>query len=252
MHDFAVTPNYVLFLDSSVVFDPKSELAFPYKWDDNYQSKLGVMPRDRSKGPIKWIPVTPNFYFHISNAWEEDDGTVRMENTFYDKAGWDRFSKWLMSQPGHASWLVQGDKFARWTIDLKEGRATPEMRSDISADFPTINQGYLGRRNRYTYAAAFPGGALKHNALIKYDGQTGAVAIRKFPDGQQPEEPWFVAAREGQSEDDGWLFSFVGDVRTRRGELQILDAKRIDAKPVAVIQIPGWVPAGVHGSWIDD
>ena len=252
MHDFAVTPNYVLFLDPSVVFDPASKLAFPYRWDDNYQAKIGVMPRDRTKGPITWIAVEPNFYFHISNAWEEDDGTLRMENTFYDKAGWDKFAKWLMSQPGHLPWLVQGDKFARWTIDPKAGTATREMRTDISNDFPTINQTYLGRRNRYTYAEAFPRGPLRHNAVIKIDGQTGDVAVREFPDGQQPEEPWFVPAPNGTSEDDGWLFSFVGDVRTKRGALHILDAKRIHAKPVAVIQIPGWVPAGVHGSWIDD
>lgn len=44
----------MIFLDPSVVFDPKSKLVFPYKWDRNYQAKIGVMARDRSKGPVKW------------------------------------------------------------------------------------------------------------------------------------------------------------------------------------------------------
>lgn len=106
MHDFAVTENYVIFLDPSVVFDPKSKLVFPYKWDRNYQAKIGVMARDRSKGPVKWISVDPNFYFHISNAWEEPDGTLRMEATYYEESAWKKFSQWLPSAPGHGHYIV--------------------------------------------------------------------------------------------------------------------------------------------------
>lgn len=252
MHDFAITENYVIFLDPSVVFDPKSKQAFPYAWDDKYQAKIGVMPRDRSKGPVKWIEVDPFFYFHTSNAWEERDGRLNLETTYYDRAGWEHFSRWLMSQPGHGPDLVKGAKLARWRIDLEANKATVEFRSDINADFPTINQARLGRSNRYTYASAFPDDSRKLNALVKYDSQTGTASLREFPQGQMPEEPWFVPAERGRNEDDGWLFSFVGDLKTRRGSLHILDASNIDAKPVAVIDIPGWVPAGVHGSWIDD
>ncbi len=252
MHDFAVTDNFVIFLDPSVVFDPESKLPFPYKWDDRYQAKVGVMPRDRSKGPVQWIPVDPNFYFHISNAWEEPDGTLRMEATYYEEQAWSRFSKWLMSMPGHGHYIVEGDKLARWHIDPSAGTAKVEIRSDISADFPTINQIYMGRKNRYTYASAFPNGVLKRNALVKYDGQTGRVDVREFPEGQMPEEPWFVADAQGTEEDHGWLFSYVGDLSTKRGALHILDASDIKAKQTAVIEIPGWIPAGVHGSWIDD
>jgi carotenoid cleavage dioxygenase-like enzyme len=251
MHDFAITENYVIFLDPSVVFDADSKQAFPYQWADNYQAKVGVMPRDRSKGPVRWIPVDPFFYFHISNAWESGDALM-LESTFYDRDSWQRFSKWLMSQPGHDPYLVQGNGFARWRIEPAAGRATREIRSDISADFPTINPTLLGRRNRYTYASAFPSGSLKRHALVKYDVATGNVSLREFSEGQMPEEPWFVPTSSAKNEDDGWLFSFVGDLKTRRGALHILDAASFNAKPVAIIEIPGWVPAGVHGSWIDD
>lgn len=252
MHDFAVTENFVVFLDPSVVFDPASTLPFPYRWDANYPAKIGILPRDRSKGPVQWIAVDPNFYFHISNAWEEPDGTLRMEATYYEEDAWARFSRWLMSTPGHGHYIVEGDKFARWHIDPAAGTAKPEIRSDISADFPTINQSFLGRSNRYTYASAFPNGVLKRNAIVKYDGRSGGVDVREFPPGQMPEEPWFVADPKGTAEDDGWLFSYVGDLAARRGALYILDATDIRAAPVAVVEIPGWVPAGVHGSWIDD
>jgi carotenoid cleavage dioxygenase len=253
MHDFAITPNYVIFFDPSVVFDANSRVPFPYTWDDRYQAKVGVMPRDRSKGPVKWYPADPFFFFHIANAWENPDGTINLESTLYDKAGWDRFGKWLMSLSGHPPWLVQGDRFARWTVDPRAGTVKRAARTDISNDFPTINQKLLGRRTRFTYAEAFPGtGGLRHNALIKIDGQTGDVAVREYPDGQQPEEPWFVPDPQGVAEDDGWLFSYVSDVRTNRSRLEIIAANAFNGRPQAVVSLPSWVPAGVHGSWIDD
>ncbi len=175
-----------------------------------------------------------------------------MEATYYEESAWKKFSQWLPSAPGHGHYIVEGDKFARWHIDPVAGKATAEIRSDISADFPTINQTFLGRANRYTYAAAFPNGALKNNALVKYDGRTGAVTLREFPEAQMPEEPWFVPARDGTEEDHGWLFSYVGDIATKRSSLWIIDATDIPANPVAIIDIPGWIPVGVHGSWIDD
>lgn len=252
MHDFAVTPNHVLFLDPSVVHDADTKLPFPYRWDGRRQARLGVMPRDRGQGPVRWYPVDPFFYFHVSNAWEEADGTLRMEATHYDEAAWGRFGKWLMDQPGHPAWLVQGDKFVRWHIDPRAGTARPEVRHDVSYDFPTINPTVLGRRNRYTYAAGFPRGPLKAHAIVKFDGQTGQMAVREFPAGQLPGEPWFVPAAGASDEDAGWLFSYVSDLATRRSALHILDATNLRARPVAIVHLPGWVPAGVHGSWISD
>ena len=155
-----------------------------------------------------------------------------------------------MSRHGHGPQLVEGARFARWHVDPANGRATPEIRSEVSADFPTINQAFLGRRNRHTYAAVFPGGALRRHALMKHDGETGATTLREFPEGQLAGERWFVAAPDGRAEDEGWLLSLVSDLRSRRGALHVLDATDLRAPPVAVIHLPGWVPAGVHGSWV--
>jgi carotenoid cleavage dioxygenase len=173
--------------------------------------------------------------------------------TYYDQKAWERFSRWLMSQEGHPAELVSGNKFARWTIDPRgAGTASLEVRSDLSVDFPTINQQRLGLRNRYTYVAAFPHGTLKRHAVVKYDADTGQSWVREYPPGQMPQEPWFHPASSGHQEDDGWLMTYVSDLQTQRSVLEIIDASRPTAKPVAVIEIPGWVPAGVHGSWIDD
>ena len=50
MHDFALTAEHVVFMDLPIVFNLdiaiKGEGDMPYRWDDNYGARLGVMRRD--------------------------------------------------------------------------------------------------------------------------------------------------------------------------------------------------------------
>ena len=110
----------------------------------------------------------------------------------------------------------------------------------------------LSKQNRYTYAPIFPFGAQKVPAIGKYDAQTGTRKVHDFKPYQLPSEAYSAPDLGGTSEDDGWLFTYVGDLSTQLSELWILDAKSILAEPVAVIELPAWVPAGIHGSWIPD
>ena len=68
--------------------------------------------------------------------------------------------------------------------------------------------------------------------------------------GQIGSEPWFVPAVDGTAEDDGWALVLVGDRSANDAMLLILDAGDFAAAPVATVKLPGWIPAGFHGSWI--
>ncbi|WP_370877133.1 carotenoid oxygenase family protein [Kaistia dalseonensis] len=50
IHDVAITENHVVWFDPSVALDHQSGRAFPYTWQDSYRARIGVIPRDRSKG----------------------------------------------------------------------------------------------------------------------------------------------------------------------------------------------------------
>ncbi len=54
------------------------------------------------------------------------------------------------------------------------------------------------------------------------------------------------------AEDDGWLIGFVYDRARNASDLVILDAQRIEAKPVARIALPARVPQGFHGNWMPE
>jgi carotenoid cleavage dioxygenase len=61
-----------------------------------------------------------------------------------------------------------------------------------------------------------------------------------------------VPAAPDAGEDEGWLMGYVYDAATDRSDLVVLDATAPVADPVAVVHLPGRVPAGFHGNWIPD
>ena len=50
MHDFALSAEHVVFMDLPIVFNLdiaiKGEHDMPFRWDDNYGARLGVLRRD--------------------------------------------------------------------------------------------------------------------------------------------------------------------------------------------------------------
>ncbi len=135
IHDFAITKNYVVYFDPSVTFDPKSKLPFAYSWKNDYQAKIGIMPRDRTKGATKWVSVPSYYYFHLANAYEDSQGRVVIEGTSYDKAGWDHSSKWINSLADHDQWVVGGSRYTRWTVDAGKGTCDIKYIDDLSLEF---------------------------------------------------------------------------------------------------------------------
>ncbi|OKO86728.1 hypothetical protein AC629_15595 [Bradyrhizobium sp. NAS80.1] len=67
-----------------------------------------------------------------------------------------------------------------------------------------------------------------------------------------PSEFTYIPGEGARGEDHGWLIGFVCDLTRGTSDLMILDAQKIEAKPVARIQLPRRVPQGFHGNWMPD
>ncbi|WP_454197369.1 carotenoid oxygenase family protein [Nocardia sp. Marseille-Q1738] len=122
----------------------------------------------------------------------------------------------------------------------------------LITDFPTINDTYVGRRNRYSYAVAFPGSGFDGIGIVKYDNDAGERFLAPTGPGRVPGEAVFVPSAQATGEDDGYLLTIVGDSATGTSELLILDAHDFTAPPIAAVELPRRVPGGIHGSWIQD
>ena len=57
LHDCAITKNYMLVFDLSVVFDfyKLGRGYFPFSWDDNHQSRIGLLDRNGDSNAVQWF-----------------------------------------------------------------------------------------------------------------------------------------------------------------------------------------------------
>lgn len=251
MHDFAITANHVVWLDMSVVFDPRETSGIPYRWSDSYLPRIGVMPRTGTPA-VRWYEVESGAVLHVSNAYEDEAGRVVVEGPRFDRSAWETSWKWWIGAPGYPVSPNGGALQHRYTLDPATGRASESRLDDLITDFPTINDDYVGRRNRYSYAVGFPGSGQEGVGIIKYDNHTGTRTRTATAAGRIPGEAVFVPAANATAEDDGYLLTLVGDSVVQTSELLILDARDITAPPLATIELPRRVPGGIHGSWIPD
>jgi carotenoid cleavage dioxygenase-like enzyme len=250
MHDFAITANHVVWLDMSVVFDPAEQSGIPYRWSDKYAPRIGTMPR--LGGTVSWYDVEPGAILHVSNAYEDDAGRVVVEGPRFDRPAWESSWKWWVGAPGYPTSPVDGAVQYRYVLDPIGGRAREDFVDDLVTDFPTINDEFLGRRNRFSYAVAFPGSGHDGTGIVKYDNDTGGRCLAATGEGYIPGEAVFVPREHAAAEDDGYLLSIVGNAAGSASELLILDARDIGAPPIAAVELPRRVPGGVHGTWIAD
>ena len=67
-------------MDLPVVFDLDIAMTgkrdMPYRWDDNYGARLGVLRRDDPFGEVRWFDIDPCYVFHVANAYDDGNSIV--------------------------------------------------------------------------------------------------------------------------------------------------------------------------------
>ena len=232
MHDFAMTAGHVVFMDLPIVFNMDIAMNgdMPYRWDDSYGARLGVLRRDDPFGEIRWFDIDPCYVFHVSNAYDLGDSLV-LQAVRYPEL-WRRGGGF---EEDAVMWS--------WTLNLSTGAVTERQVDDAAVEFPRIDDRLAGMNARYSVAVA---GA----ELIRYDMETGAAQRHTF-DGGVPGEAVFVASASGPAdESNGYYLSYVYDPARDGSDLVVLAADDFGGAPVATVALPRRVPFGFHGNWI--
>jgi len=140
----------------------------------------------------------------------------------------------------------------RWRFNLKTGKTLEERLCDEEfVEFGTINQTYQGKRNRYVYSALGEKGWFLFSGLVKHDLETRNIQKYMFGEGRFGSETPFIPRKNAKSEDDGYLISFITDMKLDRSECVILDAQNIEAGPVCHIILPHRICSGTHAVWAE-
>ena len=230
MHDFAMTAGHVVFMDLPIVFNVEGATGgMPFRWDDNYGARFGVLRRDDPFGEIRWFDVEPCYVFHVVNAFDTPGGlevqAVRYPELWRHDGGFD----------------ADGVLWS-WQLDLARGTVTERQLDDRGVEFPRIDDRLAGLPARY-------GVAVGGDRLVRYDLTDGSAVERGF-DGGRPGEAVFVPAADSSDESDGWYLAYIYDPARNGSDLVILDASDFTGDAVATIHLPQRVPYGFHGNWI--
>ncbi|MFI6501037.1 carotenoid oxygenase family protein [Nonomuraea typhae] len=239
MHDFAITENYLVWLDLPVTFDLNRGGGMPYAFDEKYGARIGLTSRDG--GVTQWFEVDPCYVFHVGNAWEDEEGRVVLNAARYAPdvfaSLWEEISG-RTDVATHATTRINA-ALHRWVLDPATGKSAEEPLDDRGIEFPTFNEDRMGLGSRYLYTVA-------SREIVKYDHLTGSA--KTIDTGGHTGEAVFVPAQGASAEDDGWLLSVV----TAEGDSRLVVADAWDLATVASVRLPRRVPAGFHGSWLQD
>jgi carotenoid cleavage dioxygenase len=252
VHDFALTEGHAVFPDLPVVFSMDlvaDGYGFPYRWDPDYPSRVGVLPRGGEASDVRWFEVSPGYVFHVLNAYDVVGADGSAEAVVVDVVRYDRmFADHLLGPIDGAPALH------RWTIDLVSGVVHEQQLDDRPQEFPRSDPRRHGRPHRYGYGIELGHGdawaEVRH--LLKLDLEQGTTEVHDLGPNRHGSEAVFVPREDSDVEDDGWLLSFVLDAERGASDLVVVATQDMAGPPVAVVELPVRVPFGFHGCWVPD
>jgi carotenoid cleavage dioxygenase len=249
LHDTAITQKWIVLLDLPVLFDfdiISAGGSFPYRWFDDYQCRVGLLPRDGESTEVIWHDIEPCYVFHTLNAYDSPDG----DGVIVDVARHSSMFRTSLLGPNEGPPTLE-----RWHLDGHGGPVKEERLDDRGQEFPRIDERLVGLPHRYGYSVTV--GAKDdllgtESGLLRHDLERGRSEVRQFGAGATLGEAVFVPTADDSAEESGWLLTLVHDAATDTSALHILNAEDLGGEPQAIVQLPQRVPAGFHGNWVPD
>ncbi|MDJ0727427.1 MAG: carotenoid oxygenase family protein [Prochloraceae cyanobacterium] len=258
IHDFAITPNYCIFFQNPVSFNPiPFVLGFRgagecVKYQPDRPTKVIIIPRNNTVDKeVKILETNSGFVFHHVNAREISENEICIDSVAYEylpqvKPDTDyKKSDFEASAPGQL-W--------QFTANLKNGSARSQLINARACEFPVINPNQVGRDYRYLFVGAAHNstGNAPLQAILKFDRHSlTEEQFWSFAPYGYVSEPIFVPKPDGNSEDDGWILALVYDGSRHCSKVAILDGKNLNNGPIAQLYLKHHIPYGLHGSWTD-
>jgi carotenoid cleavage dioxygenase len=249
VHDCAITQRSIALLDLPVTFSLDAVAAgasFPYRWEEGYRSRVGLLPRDGDSTDVVWHDVESCYVFHPMNAFDDPDG----DGVVLDVVRHPSMFRTHHNGPSEGSPTLE-----RWHLDGHGGVVKEERLDDRGQEFPRVDERRVGLSYRYGYAVAVgqsDGIVGTESVLLRHDFEQGSSEARSFGRGASLGEAVFVPRDDDAGESDGWLLLLVHSADTGRSALHILNAEDVTGEAQAVIELPQRVPAGFHGNWVPD
>ncbi len=246
VHDFTATARHLV-----IVLQPWVQVrqTMPFSSGFEWQAGTGtrVLVLDKDDLDVRREFELPDFgFFHLGEAWEEADGTIRFDVCATDDM---RFaaagaSKLLNGVP------VGGEPARLALAALRPDGSAQLERTAFIAEFPRSDPRRAGLARRYSlHTSGEHADRPFASAVGLYDWSTGRDAQYDFGPDQVVEEMVVVPKPGRSGETDAWLVGPTINLREQATELHVLDMARLADGPVASWRSHTAVPAGFHGIW---
>jgi carotenoid cleavage dioxygenase-like enzyme len=245
MHDMSLTSRYVVLYDLPVTINFElinQGMGFPFAWNPDYEPRVGLLPRDGGAEDVIWCGVSPCYVFHPMNAYDDADGNVVLDVCRYEK---------MFEGDIHGPFRDSQATLDRWTVNPQTRKVSEERIDSRYQEFPRCHPDLNSKPYRYGYSVAVDG-TKAFPQINKHDLKTGALSQFELGGGRHSAEPYFIPREGAESEDDGYLMSYVYDEGRDKSELLVLDARDLSQPPLARVMLPARVPYGFHGAWVPD
>lgn len=252
IHDFVITPNYCIFFQNPVSFNPipfalgMRSAGECIKFQSNQPTRIIVIPR-KPQTKVQILGTQAGFIFHHVNAFEVGDKVV-IDFICYESL--------TETEPQSDFRQVDFDALSpgqlwRFDLNLKENTVQQELIESRCCEFPSIHPDNVGRPYRYLYigAAHAETGNAPLQAILKIDLESGERQLWSAAPRGFVGEPIFVPRPNAQQEDDGWVLLLVYDPAPQRSDVVILDASDLQKGPVARLHLKHHIPYGLHGNF---
>jgi all-trans-8'-apo-beta-carotenal 15,15'-oxygenase len=255
IHDFAITPNYCIFFQNSVGFNPlpfvlgMAGAGQCVKFQPQKSTRVLVIPRNPKNREIKTLETQSGFVFHHVNAFERGDEII-MDSVCYESLP--------ELEPGTDFRQIDFDAIApgklwRFHLNIQDGTVKQELLEDRCCEFPSIHPQNVGKSYRYLYigAAHLSTGNAPLQAVEKIDLETGEKQIWSAAPRGFAGEPLFVPRPDATAEDDGWVLAVIYDGENHRSDVVILDAQDLCRGAIARLHLKHHIPYGLHGNFTE-
>ncbi|MEM9056816.1 MAG: carotenoid oxygenase family protein, partial [Pseudomonadota bacterium] len=232
-HDFVLTPDYLLFLNSSAVAHEGESFVDQFRWEADRPSQLLVFDK-QDLSLVKTIEVPAAFVFHFGNAWQQGSDLFFTAAQYADAA----FMKHGMARLAQQKVGPYHDetRLLRYRVDLAAGRVTidPLMSGvefpGFDRRFPFAAQPLLGVCDSLLRPDSVQSG------IVQVDPESGDRQVYDYGADVIVEEPLLIPDDSGRPGSGYVLHSYL-DFRRERSGVAVLQSGALNDGPIATAEM---------------
>jgi carotenoid cleavage dioxygenase-like enzyme len=245
-HDFLLTPNYLIALNSSAVAHHGDHFVDMFQWEAKRPSQLLVFDRNNF-ALLKTIEVPPAFVFHFGNAWEKS-GKVIFTAAQYADAQFMQHGMARLAQQKRGPYHNHSP-LMRYSVDLKNSRVEIEKVIEsiefpsFDKRFPFTQQNVIGVSERNDAADSL------QSTILEVNSETGSQQRYDYGEDVIIEEPQFIS--DGTATlGSGYILHSYLDFRKQRTGIAVLRSGAVAEGPIAIAEMDRCMPLGFHGCFV--